>query len=197
MSDNQPVSQIVRDGLFLAASRTYGEQYVEPFIRARYGLSKGAGDQDGVDSKGKRYEIKSCKVLHSSQNRRGTRTLLERIKYELTNVTTNRMVPFNEAMTASYDANVQNVKRDHFDILIYVLLFKDCIKIFQVEREKILIREFLGWSDKHGRYDEVGKSGQFSVNRKTIEWHLRNHLYETVSYDEMAEILSRIEDDDQ
>jgi len=27
------VVEKLRDGLFLAASRTYGEQYIEPFIR--------------------------------------------------------------------------------------------------------------------------------------------------------------------
>lgn len=33
----------VRDGLFLAASRTYAEQYIEPIIRKKYGLSDTSG----------------------------------------------------------------------------------------------------------------------------------------------------------
>lgn len=197
MSDHDSISRIVRDGLFLAASRTYGEQYIEPFICARYDFRKGKGDHDAIDAQGKQYEVKSCKVLRTSVNRRGTRTLLERIKYEITNVTTNRMVPFLEATTAIYDANVQNVKRDHFDVLIYVLLFEDCVKIFRADREDIRSGNFPGWSDKHGRYDALGKSGQFSIKRKTIQWHLDNHLQETVTYEEMAETLSKIKEEDE
>lgn len=37
----------VRNGLFHAASRTYGEQYVEPFIRFKYGFQESDG-QDYV-----------------------------------------------------------------------------------------------------------------------------------------------------
>lgn len=196
MPDHEPISRIVRDGLFLAASRTYGEQYIEPFICARYGFRKGDGDQDAVDPQGKRYEAKACKVLHASVNRHGTRTLLERIKYEITNVTTNRMVPFAEAKTAKYDANVQNVKRDHFDVLIYVLLFKDFVKIFWADRESIRSGDFRGWSEKHGRYDAHGKSGQFAIKRNTVQWHLDNYLHETVTYEEMAATFAQIKDED-
>jgi len=195
MSDHEPIGRIVRDGLFLAASRTYGEQYIEPFICARYDFRRGGGDQDAVDSQGRRYEVKACRVLHASMNRRGTRTLLERIRYELTNVTTNRMVPFIEAKTASYDANVQNVKRDHFDVLIYVLLFEDCVKIFWADQERIRTGALPGWSEKHGRYDAPGKSGQFAINRSTVQWHLDNHLRETVTYEEMAETFAQVKDD--
>lgn len=53
-----------------------------------------------------------------------------------------------------------------------------------------------GWSEKHGRYDELGKSGQSSVNRNTVQWHLDNHLRETVAYEEIAETLARVTKDD-
>lgn len=196
MPEDESISRVVRNGLFLAASRTYGEQYIEPFVRAWYGFAPGRGGAvDAVDRHGRLYEVKACKVLHASVNRRGTRTLLERVMYEIDNVTTNRMVPFAEAKTASYDANVQNVKRDHFDVLIYVLLFEDCVKIFWADRDEIRTGDFLGWSDKHGRYDAHGKSGQFAVNRNTIQWHLDNHLKETVTYEEVAETLARVAED--
>ena len=59
----------VRNGLFLAASRTYGEQYVEPFIRNQYDLIDPPGnDHDGVGKDGTRYEIKSSKVLKKTEN---------------------------------------------------------------------------------------------------------------------------------
>lgn len=192
----EPIEKLVRDGLLLAASRTYGEQYVEPFVRAKYGLREAiGGDHDGVDEEENKYEIKACKVLRSSVNRKGTKSLLERVLYETTNVATLRSVPFLEAQTASYDANVQNVKRDHFDFLIYVLLFADSAKIFRVATNLIASRDFRGWSDKHGRYDELGKSGQFNVTKTTIQWHLDNYLIDTVSYHEMAGIFLQLSDD--
>ncbi len=91
VSDAGALARVVRDGLFLAASRTYAEQYVEPFVRAKYGLSEPLlGDHDGVDDEGLKYEIKACKVLRASVNRRGSKSLLERIVYETDNVSANR-----------------------------------------------------------------------------------------------------------
>lgn len=183
----------VRDGLFLAPSRTYGEQYLEPFVRAKYGLLEPeAGDHDAVDYEGHRFEIKANKVLRATENGKGSKSLLERILYENGNLETNRLIPFSEHKTADYLANVQNVKRDHFSTLIYVLLFEDCAKIFFAKREAIAKGIFASWSDKHGRYDEVGKSGQFGITRSTIQFHLENHLKDTVTYEEMAETFDRL-----
>jgi hypothetical protein len=89
-------------------------------------------------------------------------------------------------------ANIQNVKRDHFDTLIYVLLFADCIKVFSAETAEIKSGIMPGWSDKHGRYDAVGKSGQFMIKKGTIGYHLDNRLLETISYEEAAEIYAKL-----
>jgi hypothetical protein len=185
---------MVRDGLFLAASRTYGEQYIEPLIRFRYDLSRPtSNDHDAKDVDGNRIEIKACKVLESSANREGTRSLLERVLYENENLPTKRMIEFEDHLNRNYDANVQNVKRNHFEYLLYVLLFKDCVKVFRAETNEIATGRFKGWSDKHGRYDELGKSGQFSVSKSTIEWHLENHLMDTIKYQEVYDILESVE----
>ena len=53
------IVKMVRDGLFLAASRSYGEQYVEPFVRRKYGfIDTLTNDHYATDKDGKRYEIK-------------------------------------------------------------------------------------------------------------------------------------------
>lgn len=193
MDNSKTLAQQVRDGLFLAPSRTYGEQYLEPFVRAKYGLLEPeTGDHDAVDSEGNQYEIKACKVLRATENGKGSKSLLDRILYENGNLETNRLIPFSEHKTAEYLANVQNVKRDHFDTLIYVLLFEDCAKIFFAKREAIAKGTFASWSDKHGRYDELGKSGQFGITRTTIQFHLENQLKDTVTYEEMTEIFKKL-----
>jgi hypothetical protein len=189
MHTSKSLSIQVRNGLFLASSRTYGEQYLEPFVRAKYGLLEPeTGDHDAIGSDGHQYEIKACKVLRASENGKA-KPLLDRILYENRNLETNRLIPFSEHKSAEYLANVQNVKRDHFDTLIYVLLFEDCAKIFFAKKEEISKGIFASWSDKHGRYDEFGKSGQFGITRTTIEFHIENHLVDMVSYEEMTEIF--------
>src|SRR3989344_4461149 len=183
----------IRNGLFLAPSRSYGEQYVEPFVRKKYDLKDPTGnDNDGTDQTGKRYEIKACKVLKATGNSKTLKTIIERILFENNNLETNRLVLFSESKTAEYLANVQNVKRDHFDYLIYVLLFGDCVKIFFAKTEDIRTQRFSNWSDKHGRYDKRGKSGQFGITKNNIQWHLDNHLKDTVSYEDMTKVYKEL-----
>ena len=183
----------IRNGLFLSSSRSYGEQYIEPFVRKKYNLKNPtSNDHDAIDQNGKRYEIKACKVLRATDNSKKSKTILERILFESNNTETNRLVLFSERKTTTYLANVQNVKRDHFDYLIYVLLFEDCVKIFSANKEEIETQIFSSWSDKHGRYDALGKSGQFGISKSNIQWHLDNHLKDTVSYDEMKNIYSEL-----
>jgi hypothetical protein len=192
--DNMAESEIeiwVRNGLFLAASRTYGEQYVEPFIRRQYKLIDAAeNDHDGMGKDGTRFEIKASKVLKKTSNISKTKPLLDRVIFENDNAPINRLVPFSQSTSTKYDANIQNVKRDHFEELIYVLLFEDCVKVFQIKADKI--SAIPRWSDKHGRYDALGKSGQFMINKGSIQWHLDNQLKDTFSYGQIAEALKTI-----
>jgi len=184
-------AKLVRDGLFLAASRPFGEEYIENFVRACYGLRKpDRGSYDAVDSKGIRYEIKAARALRPRPQKSGSKTILERIQFENQSLVTNRLVRFDECRTAIYDANIQNIKRDHFDILTYLVLFEDCVKVFDVKRAEISSMD--GWSKFHGLYDVVGKSGQFSVRRGNIEWHLQNYLVDSISYPQMRDVYASL-----
>ena len=187
------LSMEVRNGLFLASSRTYAEQYIEPLIREKFGLSEPlTDDYDALGLGGEKYEIKSSKVLKVSENTKASKRLLSRILYENSNISLNRLVKFSEAESASYLANIQNVKRDHFSKLIYVLLFEDCIKIFVIESTDIKKGTVPSWSDKHGRYDALGKSGQFPITKSTIKTHLDKYLVETMSYQEATSIFEKL-----
>lgn len=184
------LADLVRDGLLLASSRTYAEQYVEPFIRAKFGLQEsGAGDYDAVDDEGLRYEIKACKVLRRSGNGKGTKSLLDRILFENSSLVLTRSVPFDSHLTEDYLANVQNVKRDHFDVLIFALLFQDKVLVFSLKTNEIGTDKVPSWSDKHGRYDAPGKSGQFPITKSNIRWHLDHNLIATLDYKEVAQLI--------
>lgn len=192
-SSGLKLSTQVRNGLFLASSRTYAEQYIEPLIREKFELNEPlTDDYDALGLGGEKFEIKASKVLRVSENTKATKKLLDRILFENSNISLSRLVKFSEAETASYLANIQNVKRDHFSKLIYVLLFEDCIKIFLIESAEIKKGIVPSWSDKHGRYDELGKSGQFPITKATIKTHLDKYLVETMSYQEATAIFEKL-----
>ena len=177
-----------RDGMFLAPSRTYGETYMEPIIRNICKLSESTtSENDAKNDNGGAEEIKCTKVLRTKPK---GKSLVERIILESENNVLSRLIPFSDCYNSKYDANIQNVKRDHFSILKYVLLFEDCIKIFEVRQEDI--SKIPNWCPKHGRYDALGKSGQFAIKKNNIKWHLENNLVDTLTWAQVYEITKGI-----
>jgi hypothetical protein len=186
MKKNIKESDKFRNGMFLAASRTYGEIFIEPIIRKYFGLNKPTvNDYDAIDINGIRFEIKASKILTNIKNKKKV-SLVEKVILENDNSMINRIIPFEECFESNYLANIQNVKRDHFEQLIYIMLFEDCIKIFVAEKENI--SNIPNWSEKHGRYDELGKSGQFGITKNNIEWHIKNNLKVTLNWNELYEL---------
>ena len=174
----------LRNGMFLAASRTCGESYIEPIVRKNRGLSESDTDEnDALNDNGEFEEIKCARVLSIKPK---TNSLLERIKSESENNVLTRLIPFDDCYMSKYDANIQNIKRDHFSVLKYVLLFEDCIKIFESAVDDIA--KIPSWSGGHGRYDEYGKSGQFPITKNNIKWHLKNNLIVSLTWEEVYEI---------
>ena len=102
----------------------------------------------------------------------------------------NRLVKSDDCYDSKYLSNIQNVKRDHFSKLVYVMLFADCLKIFESDKEDI--SKIPNWCPKHGRYDALGKSGQFAIKKNNIKWHLENNLVASLTWDEVYEITKSI-----
>lgn len=179
-----------RDGMFESPSRTYGESYMEPIIRTICKLFESdTSENDAKNDKDEAEEIKCTKVLRTKPK---GKSLVERIILESENNVLSRLISFDECHAEKYDANIQNVKRDHFSILKYVMLFEDCIKIFEARKEDI--SKIPNWSDKHGRYDALGKSGQFAIKKSNIKWHLENNLINTLTWEEVYQVAKDIDD---
>ena len=177
-----------RDGMFEAPSRTYGESYMEPIIRTICKLFESdTSENDAKNDKDEAEEIKCTKVLRTKPK---GKSLVERIILESENNVLSRIIPFSDCFTSIYFANIQNVKRDHFSILKYVLLFEDCIQIFESNKEDI--SKIPNWCEKHGRYDALGKSGQFAIKKSNITWHLENNLVDTLTWKQVYEITKDI-----
>lgn len=193
MKNSRKLADDVRDSLFLAPSRTYAEKYMEPILREKFSLLKPtSGDHDAISTESHKFEIKAARVLKDLSKAKKSKTFLEKILSEKSGLVLERLVPFSEARTASYNANFQNVKRDHFDQLVYCMLFSDVIKIFQAPKAKINTKDFKNWSDKHGRYDAIGKSGQFPIGPQNVDWHLDRYLIADLTYVEVVAIAQRL-----
>lgn len=182
-----------RDGIFLAPSRTYGEQYLEPIIRYKFGLLRsGSGNFDAKDSNGTRYEIKGAKVLTQNEKSHTFESLYDAIVSHVEASMPKRANSTDEFASGETDAvpNIQNVKRSDFDVLYYCLLFSDCMAIFKIKRDEI--ENIPGWSGKHGRYDKLGENGQFTISPARFKWHLDNTLVEICQWEEIAQIAAVI-----
>ena len=187
-----------RNGVFYSSSRNCGETYMEPIIRKVLGLFKSdTKDNDAITTDGKRVEIKTSKVLTKKKESPG---FTETIMLEEDNNgpgLINRLVKFVDYLVSNSKSNIQNIKRHKFDILIYVMLFEDCIKIFKCNSDDIPnIGRTDGkgpqWCGRHGGEDKKGKNGQFGISKNNIEWHLDKWLIDTLTWDEHYEMSKDI-----
>jgi len=184
---NNKVEQF-RNGMFLASSRRCGETYMEPILRKFYGWIKSlTKDNDAINAIGKYIEIKCSKVLIELLK---DPSLTELVILENDNFILKRLIKFADCYDIKYDANIQNIKKHKFDILIYVMLFEDCIKIFASNTEDI--SDIPVWSGKHGGEDRPGKNGQFAIKKHNIQWHLDNNLIQTFTWEEMYKVADGI-----
>jgi hypothetical protein len=180
-----------RNGMFFSSSRNCGETYMEVIVRKILGLFKSSTkDNDAITTDSERVEIKTSKVLIKKKE---APSFTETVMLEDDNNgpgLINRLIKFMDCYDVIYDSNIQNIKRHKFDILIYVMLFEDCIKIFKSKSEDI--SDIPGWSGRHGGEDKVGKNGQFGIKKHRIKWHLDKTLIHTLTWDEIYEMSKDI-----
>lgn len=194
----EPTTQegiIIRKGLFLAASRTFGEGLMEPLVRNMFGYIKSDSDDcDAICPKtNERGEIKFARAMTGKPNEK-KKSLFEKIETQAYSDPLTRLVKFDDRLVIDYIANIQNVKRDHFNFLLYGILFCEGISFFRIKRENIY--KISNWSDKHGRYDEEGKSGQFPIYKKNILLHEKEYFIQFKNYDELARLTKEINIDE-
>ena len=180
-----------RNGMFFSSSRNCGETYVEVIVRKVLGLFRSdTKDNDAITTDGEFVEIKSSKVLTEKKESPSFRETIM-LEYENNGPgLINRLVKFVDYLVSNYKSNIQNIKRHKFDILTYIMLFKDCIQIFESTTEDI--SDIPGWSGKHGGEDKKGKNGQFGITKTRINWHLDNNLIQTLTWEEVYEISDGI-----
>ena len=140
------------------------------------------------DVKRRRIEVKFSVVMKKADTPISESTVLQCIEES---TSAERMVAFSEWEQHKFDCNIQQIKRVEFDVLYYGLFFSDKILIFRIESGQIKENNKGGqihYSDFQHKGNEG--EGQFHINSDTFHIHLDNHLYQTLTYDQLYTLLS-------
>lgn len=178
----------LRDGIFSLYTRRFGS--VAEFMVKRMEKCGKAQNQfhDLYDDiKHHRIEVKFSVVRKKAETSIYEDTVLQCIEES---TSAKRNVLFPEWKQNEFDCNMQQIKRVEFDVLYYGLFFSDCVKIFRIQSEEIKESVFGGkihYSDKQHKGNKG--EGQFHINQDTLQFHLDNYLYQTLTYDELYTLL--------
>lgn len=86
-----------------------------------------------------------------------------------------------------FDCNIQQVKRKEFDRLLYGLFFADKIAVFELSNKEVM--KVQGYSDFQHKGNKG--EGQFHVNNDTIDYHMKTHLKEWITYEDVINMFSK------
>lgn len=175
----------LRDGIFSLQTRRFGT-VAELIIREKYKLSSNTKSQhyDASDDNNKRIEIKFSRVLKSNSSPITKSNLLEQA---VESSTASRAVNFKDIYNSNFDCNIQQVKRTEFDKLIYGLFFADKIAVFELSSEDVL--NIYGYSDFQHKGNRG--EGQFHINNESIDYHMKNHFKEWITYEEINTMFKK------
>ena len=176
--------EALREGIFCLNTTRFGA-VAELMVKKLVKLGKGRSQFHDLydDVLGERAEVKFSRVRKAANTLITESTVLRCIE-EATSE--ERMVSLKNWHAAKFDSNIQQVKRREFDVLYYGLFFSDWVVIFHIRSDQI--DSEIGYSDKQHK-GNVGE-GQFHITQRNLDFHLDNYLYQTLSYDQLLELLS-------
>jgi hypothetical protein len=171
-----------RDGIFALRTRRFGT-VAEIMIKHLYDLDESGSLAFDKMAKttNERIEVKFSTVMKENEARIRENNVIDQCcKANLANRA------MNSFDSGRFDCNIQQVKRNEFDVLYYGLFFADCIEIFMMYSSEIL--SCPGYSDKQHRGNEG--EGQFHLNQDNIGYHRQHHLQRMLTYEELYRLLS-------
>ena len=174
----------LRDGIFALKTRRFGavsETLVQRLLHL--GKAKNLFHDLFDETEKERVEVKFSVVQKKSEIPITEATVLEAIRGATSE---ERMVKLDDWKHATFDCNIQQVKRNEFDVLYYGLFFADCVVVFRIRSEDFGSK--IQYSDCQHK-GNVGE-GQFHINRRTMQVHLDNYFYKRLTYDELLELLT-------
>lgn len=174
----------LREGIFNLQTRRFGT-VAEVMIKKLFklGNSKNQFHDAYDDIQNHRAEIKFSTVRKKNARTITEESVLQCISDEMA---TNRNVPYSKWIEYQFDCNIQQIKRDQFEVLYYGLFFSDAVVIFKIKSKDIGSQIY--YSDKQHKGNEG--EGQFHLNDSTLKIHIENYLYRVLSYEELFDLLS-------
>jgi hypothetical protein len=130
-----------------------------------------------------RIEVKFSRVEKTHKRTVEDNNVLDVIENEGLSV---RLFPFGEWEGNSFDCNIQQIKKDQFDVLFYGLMFADRVVIFMATPDQI--GKDMRYSNKQHKGNEG--EGQFHINPNSLQYHLDNHHFVTLSYADLIKLLT-------
>lgn len=173
-----------RDNLFQMNTRRFGK-VMEVLISNLTSTTESTNIHHDLSTyNGTRIEVKFSRVEKRHGVTVQSDNVLDVIESEGLSV---RLFPFGEWTQHSFSCNIQQLKKTEFDVLFYGLLFADRVLVFMATPEQI--GENMRYSDKQHK-GNVGE-GQFHITPSTLQHHLDNHLFATLSYTDLLKLLGR------
>ena len=175
-----------RDGIFALRTRRFGT-IAELMIEALYNFTKSYNQfHDRYDEVGhQRIEIKFSTVMKANESVINRSNAIDQCKKANLG---NRALNSTDMCRYDFDCNIQQVKRLEFDVIYYGLFFADQIAIFKMNSDEIL--SCFGYSDRQHKGNEG--EGQFHLNRNSIDFHIKNHFVQWLTYEELYNLLSTL-----
>ncbi|MDQ0976637.1 hypothetical protein QFZ31_006689 [Neobacillus niacini] len=179
-----------RDNLFQMNTRRFGkvmEMVVKNLTNTKFSDNihhdLNTGTNNGTDI-ATRVEVKFSRVEKTHNRTIEDFNVLSVIESEGLSV---RLFPFGEWQYNDFDCNIQQIKRDQFDVLFYGMLFADRVVVFMATPDQI--GDNMKYSNKQHKGNEG--EGQFHIKPKTLQYHLDNHHFVTLSYADLIKVLTR------
>jgi hypothetical protein len=176
-------SDNLKDGIFNLNTRRFGT-VAEVMIRRMFKLGRSKNQfhdlYDDLENHG--VEVKFSTVRKKNGRVITEESVLQCISDELSSI---RQINFSEWQKYEFDCNIQQIKRDQFEILYYGLFFSDVVVIFRIKSDEI--GDQIYYSNKQHKGNEG--EGQFHMNEKTLQIHIKNYLYQVLSYEELYSLL--------
>jgi hypothetical protein len=166
-----------KKGIFALNNPGFGT-VAKLLIRQIFNLKESRKITHDLISDNSRVEVKFSRVnkrleVTTEQN------ILRRIEYE---AAANRRVTFHTTNTDEFSCMIQHIKKEKFDFLYYGLFFDNCIKIFKIPTEEI------GSNVSYSQH-KLEDGGQFPLNEKNLDFHIKNFLVETIDYSTLYNLL--------
>lgn len=177
-----------RDGIFALRTRRFGT-VAEIMIKYLYNMSESHDSAfDKYSQTEGRVEVKFSTVMKENDDKILDTNVISQCKKA--NLANRSMKSSDVEKGFAFDCNIQQVKTKEFQVLYYGLFFADCIRIFSMTKDEVL--KCPGYSNKQHRGNEG--EGQFHLNQGTLHYHMENHLKRVLTYEELYDLFSKIEE---